>query len=137
MPIVLAHNDQSESDVVYDDRLGVSYEYPSRYRSLVIEGEHFVYYRGKLRADGTRQTPHYFGTGVIGPITRNGKLYTCEIQGYQPFNPVVPFKDAGHYLEPRANTLLRKLVGLHYRPGVRSIEQDAFDRICHYGMRGR
>lgn len=135
MPLILTQNERSESPVVYDDHLGISYEYPPRYQSLIDEGERFIYYRGKLRADGTRQTPHYFGTGVIGQIKKNGELYSCEVLSYQPFNPVVPFKIAGRYLEPGANTRPPRQVGLHYRPGVRWIDQGSFDAICRNGTR--
>ena len=52
MPLVLTQNELTESGHDYADRLGVEYEYPTRYRNLVRTGERFVYYRGRKRAAG-------------------------------------------------------------------------------------
>jgi len=135
MPLVLTQNEKSAAGVVYSDKLGVSYEYPSLYRSLVKEGEQFVYYCGKRREDDSTQMPHYFGTGMIGKITQSDGLYQCAIVDYEPFDPIVPFKTGDRYLEPEANTKISREVGLHYRNGVRRIDQEAFDAICGQGLK--
>jgi hypothetical protein len=135
MPLVFAQNEKSAAGVVYADKLGVSYEYPARYRSLIREGERFVYYRGKRREDDSTQVPHYFGTGFIGKITQSGGLNRCAIVDFQPFDPIVPFKIGGRYLEQEANTKISKEVGLHYRQGVRKIDQEAFEAICKQGLK--
>ena len=134
MALVLTQNEKSAADVVYADQLGVSYEYPARYRSLIQPGEHFVYYRGKRRADGATQVPHYFGTGVIGEVTGEDGMYRCAIGDYQPFENVVPFKIDGQYLEPDANGRMSKEVGLHFRTGVRRIDLKSFKAICKSGL---
>lgn len=136
MPLVLAQNEKSAADVVYADKLGVSYEFPAGYRSRIIEGERFVYYRGKRKEDDSIQLPHYFGAGVIGKTTPSGAgRYRCTIVNYQPFEPVVPFKIDGRYLEPEANKRPSRHVGLYFQRGVRPIGQDVFDAICKLGIK--
>ena len=58
------------------------------YRRLVLEGEPFVYYRGRKKKGGGGQLQVYFGTGVIGAIGRTQMIQNVsvrEIQNYQPF----------------------------------------------------
>ena len=98
-------------------------------------GEQFVYYRGKLSADGSLQVPHYFGTGVVGSITSSGKNFRCSIEAYQPFDKVVPFKSDGVYIESKANERPSREVGLHFQTGVRFIDQATFDRIVSAGIK--
>ena len=43
MPLVLTQNEATESGHAYADVLGESYEYPTRYRNRIREGERFVY----------------------------------------------------------------------------------------------
>lgn len=130
MPLVLTQNEKSAAAISYDDRLGTSYEFPTRYKKLVIPGQTFVYYRGKRSASGAVQIPHYFGTGTVGAVapTDDGRL-RCEILGYQAFPLNVPLKREGRYFEPGANGRSPKEVGLHFRTGVRTIDQAAFDEI--------
>jgi len=130
MPLVLTQNEQSAAAVTYDDRLGTSYEFPKKYQKLVQPGESFVYYRGKRPAAGGIQVPHYFGAGVVGAVTPtdDGRL-RCKVTSYRAFGENVPLKQDGHYLEPGANGRPPKEVGLHFRTGVRTIDQIAFDAI--------
>jgi hypothetical protein len=130
VPLVLVQNERSAAAVIYDDRLGTSYEFPKKYQKLVQPGEPFVYYRGKRSATGGTQVPHYFGAGVVGAVTPtdDGRL-RCEITNYRAFGKNVPFKQDDRYLEPDANGRPPKEVGLHFRTGVRTIEQKAFDHI--------
>lgn len=44
MPLVFTQNAATASGHSYADELGVAYEYPTRYRTLVHPGEPFVYY---------------------------------------------------------------------------------------------
>jgi hypothetical protein len=135
VPLVLAQNEKSAADIVYADDLGVSYEFPAVYRSLIKEGERFVYYRGKRKEDDSIQVPHYFGAGVIGKTTPGEDgLYRCAILHYQPFEPVVPFKIDGKYLEPDANKRPSRHVGLYYQKGVRLIDRETYDAICNLGI---
>lgn len=130
MPLVLTQNEQSAAAVVYDDRLGTSYEFPTKYQKLVQPGEPFVYYRGKRSATGGTQVPHYFGAGVIGAVTPTGDgRLRCTVKNYQAFSVNVPLKRDGRYMEPGANGRPSKEVGLHFRTGVRTIDQATFDAI--------
>ncbi|KHO22983.1 hypothetical protein [Mycolicibacterium setense] len=135
MPLVLTQNEKSAAAITYDDRLGTSYEFPRRYQKFVQPGESFVYYRGKRSATGSIQVPHYFGTGVVGAVTPtdDGRL-RCAITNYRPFAATVPLKQDDRYMEPGADGRLPKEVGLHFRTGVRTIDQKAFDAIVAVGL---
>ena len=122
MALVLTQNEKSAADVVYADQLGVSYEYPARYRSLIQPGEHFVYYRGKRRADGATQVPHYFGTGVIGEVTGEDGMYRCAIGDYQPFENVVPFKKLKKEPSPPGQKTATQLTELALKLAVAEVE---------------
>jgi hypothetical protein len=127
MALVFASNEASESGLEYDDRTGVSYEFPaSRYRQLVQSGERFVYYRGRRRSDGTRQPQVYFGTGVVGdiaPSVRAGRL-VCEVLDFHEFVEPVPFRRTdGSYLEPGGRR------SGYFQPGVRVIPEAVFEDI--------
>jgi hypothetical protein len=125
MPLVLTVNERSVTDRGYDDRIGVSYEYPRAYQQRVRAGECFVYYRGGRRTDASRRTPDYLGTGIIGEVRdseRTGRLI-CETLDYRPFAEPVLFRDeAGVYLEPHNSRL-------YFRQGVRRILQGPYERI--------
>lgn len=124
MPLVLAQNEVTESGHDYGDVLGISYEYPQRYRNLIRTGERFVYYRGRRTRTGPTQPQVYLGTGIIGPISpsRVGGLLTCLIEEYRPFPQPVPFKLGDSYLEAGASTFGRR-AGLYFRSGVRWISE--------------
>ncbi|WP_205866071.1 hypothetical protein [Mycolicibacterium flavescens] len=126
----MTQNEKSAAAISYDDQLGTSYEFPTRYKKLVVPGEAFVYYRGKRSASGAIQIPHYFGTGIVGAVspTGDGRL-RCNILKYRAFSLTVPFKRESRYFEPGANGRSPKEVGLHFRTGVRTIDQDAFNEI--------
>lgn len=132
MPVVLTQNEVSLSELDYADVIGEVYEYPARYRTLIQPGERFVYYRGRRHADGSSQTPSYFGCGTIGRVTDTGERYRCTIVDYQPFKRPVPFKSGDFYREPEANS--RTAVGFYYQVGVRTIDQHSFDEICEIGL---
>jgi hypothetical protein len=135
VPLVFTQNEVSLSDISYADVLGESYEFPARYRKLIQPGERFVYYRGGRRTHGSRETPVYLGAGTVGDVTEFGERFRCLIKNYEPFKHPLPFKDAnGLYREPEANN--RKAVGFYYEPGVRTIDQIAYDAICRAGTLG-
>ena len=123
MPLVLTQNEVTESGHDYADVLGVKYEFPFTYRKLVVEGETFVYYRGKRKAKGGLRTPSYLGTGVVGKVrdTADGSRLECSVKSFKPFDQPVPFKDGDRYLEKGARSL--KSPGLHFRSGVRKISK--------------
>lgn len=67
MPLVLVTGAATESGHVYDDVVGVRYEYPAMYRGMIAAGESFVHYRGggwPVVAAAHRSTS---GAGPWGP----------------------------------------------------------------------
>lgn len=130
MPIVLTQNEITESGHDYADVLGVSYEYPKRYWSIITAGERFVYYRGRRSAAGGTQPQAYLGVGVIGGIRESsspGRLI-CHVEDYQPFVTPLAFKVDGAYLESGAEAY-GSHSGLYFRSGVRRIRDDEFANI--------
>ncbi|WIM87432.1 hypothetical protein PT015_21745 [Candidatus Mycobacterium wuenschmannii] len=101
MPLVLTQNEVSVSDIDYADVLGMVYEYPSRYRTLIQPGERFVYYRGRRRANGSSQTPSYLGCGTVGEIAEFGERFRCTIEDFEEFKKPVHFKEGSRYREQR------------------------------------
>ena len=127
MPLVFAESEATAAGIMYDDRTGVSYQYPKRYRRIIQPGERFVYYRGRRKRGGGSGLQVYFGTGVVGaaaPDPSQRDRYTCEILDYYAFTTPVPFKDAGSdYLEAGAGRRG------YFQPGVRVISDENFTRI--------
>ena len=134
MPLVLTQNEETESGHSYDDVLGVRYEFPRRYERLVVPGARFVYYRGRRRLDGGIGPQLYLGHGVVGRVTdtRAGRL-KCAIEGFRRFDPPVPFKVEGDYLEQRAAEYGPN-AGLYFRAGVREIDDATYRRILRLGQ---
>ena len=132
MPLVFTQNEVNLTNIDYADVVGEVYEFPTKYRNIVEPGEQFVYYRGRRRADGSSQTPEYFGIGVVGSVFTVDDRFQCSISNYQPFDPPLTFKDGEGYREPVANT--RKSVGFFFQEGVRRLDQVAFDSICEAGL---
>lgn len=137
VPIVLSQNEVTESGHEYADVYGREYEYPKRYSRLVIPGTRFVYYRGRRSTGGQSRPPVYLGVGRIGQV-RDGPrdLLVCDIVDYREFPAPVVFKQNGVYLEPGANDFPSRSVGMHFRPGVRSIDDAVYARICMLGLTG-
>jgi len=104
--LILTENDISE----WDDKTGIQYHYPPKYKNLIKTGCKFIYYKGEDRENrfiGKRLTnkPHYFGAGEIGEIVenKNSNSYYAEIKNFTEFlNPVI-FKQDNLYFEPNAN----------------------------------
>jgi hypothetical protein len=124
---VLAENEATESGITYDDRTGVSYQYPKAYRRAIQPGERFVYYRGRKKRGAGRWPQVYFGTGIVGAISDDSHEPTrlvCEVLDYEPFLAPVPFKDAnGTYLEAGATRRG------YFQRGVRRISEAEFNAI--------
>ncbi|HWL76090.1 protein NO VEIN domain-containing protein [Microbacterium sp.] len=120
MPLILYSGDGPSRDgYVYDDRTGVSYEFPDSYLSRVLEGERFVYHQPRF----------YTGTGVIGRVvpSRNPGRSVCEILDWQPFDPPVPLKDPdGEYFEVDREA---GKANVYWAQGVRSLTESSFERI--------
>src|ERR1700679_563590 len=97
MPLVLSENEVTESGITYADKTGISYEFPKMYLRIIQPGQSFVYYRGRRKKSG-RQPQIYFGSGIIGEVTRANSVshrLNCEILNFRPFKTHVPFK-IGH-----------------------------------------
>lgn len=120
MPLVLySGGGPSRDGYDYDDRTGVSYEFPDRYLSKVVEGERFVYHEPRV----------YSGTGVIGSIVRSAfpGRNICEILDWQPFPTKLCLKDAaGEYFEIDRDAGQE---AVYWAQGVRLISEPSFDRI--------
>ncbi|TMQ06651.1 MAG: DUF3883 domain-containing protein [Deltaproteobacteria bacterium] len=127
MALVFAESEVTAAGILYADRTGISYQYPTRYRRLIQPGERFVYYKGRRRHDGSRAPQVYFGTGVVGtsePDAAAPDRLSCEILDYHAFLKPVPFKDAsGQYFETSADRRG------YFQPGVRKISDEEFARI--------
>ena len=127
MPLVFAENEETESGITYEDRTGISYQYPRAYRRIISPGERFIYYRGRRKKGGGRLPQVYFGTGVVGNIStdRNrGDRYVCEILDHAPFAAPVPFKKPnGEYFETGAERRG------YFQRGVRVISDADFQHI--------
>ena len=134
MPLVFAENEATESGISYEDRTGISYQYPSRYRRLIQPGERFVYYRGRRTKSGRRLPQIYFGTGVVGKVTRDPKAsnrFNCEVLDYCQFPTPVSFKnERDEYLETGAHRRG------YFQPGVRAISEEDFGYIIQVGQIG-
>ena len=128
MPLVLTINESTASGHKYNDKLGVSYEYPTIYRNVIQTGEHFIYYRGSRGRHDERITPAYLGTGVIGKISASqlvSDCLVCEVVDFEPFPIALPFKDsADRPFEPGGEA-----GGRFYQKGVRKITEDVLARI--------
>lgn len=129
MPLVLTQNEVTESGHEYRDELGITYEFPRRYESLIEPGTPFVYYRGRRRRGGRTGPQQYLGQGVIGAVTesRGGRLQ-CAVGEFKLFNPPVAFKIDGEYLESDA-AAYGPNAGLYFRTGVREIDTATYSRI--------
>ncbi len=128
MSLVLTINESTASGHKYNDKLGISYEYPTIYRKAIQTGEQFVYYRGSRGSNDERITPAYLGIGAIGKIAASqlvSDCLVCEIVDYQPFPIALPFKDSeGSPFEPGGEA-----GGRFYQKGVRRITDETFARI--------
>lgn len=121
MPVVLVTAEgKSSSGYTYDDRTGISYEYPLRYQGLIKSGEPFVYNISKLG---------YIGAGIVGQISNSetpGRL-VCEILQYTLFDTPVSLRDPdGIYYEPN-NALGQNKV--YWAQGVRPISTRGYEQI--------
>ncbi len=134
--IVLAQNEAYAGTVYgWKDVTGEHYQFPNQYRTRIVPGTRFVYYRGARRADGNRATPEYFGVGVVGDVYLDGdtahlaaplRRWNADIVEYVPFAYAVPFRDdAGVFMETGTNEVAKN----HWGVGVRAITEDRLQAI--------
>jgi hypothetical protein len=124
--LVLAANEVSASGHEYDDRTGISYEFPVRYQRLVQSGERFVYYRGRGTRSGRHQPQVYLGVGIVGEVhaATAGRL-RCDILDYRPFDEPLFFRSStGSYYEPAPAR-----GGYYWMTGVRLIDDGVYGSI--------
>jgi len=128
--VIITENDESQ----WDDKTGVSYNYPAKYNRILTPGTKVIYYKGKLKDKQFEDirlsnTPHYFGVAIIGDnyLDKNAskKEYYCDILTYQPFDKAVSFKMNGDYLEPIPESKKTN----YWRDGVREVKKNTFDKI--------
>jgi hypothetical protein len=126
MPIVLSTAEgKPRAGYVYDDRTGVSYEFPKVYDSLITVGERFVYHRPRIG---------YTGCGVIGVIQDSAKMgrRTCEILDYEDFEQTVSLKDAdGTYYE--ADPAYWPTGNVYWSKGVRPLGEERYEALLKAG----
>src|SRR5262249_10568892 len=130
MPLVLAENEATESGIHYQDRTGISYQFPKMYLRLIKPGERFVYYRGRKKVTGGRAPQVYFGIGIVGAVrvdpAHSGR-YVCDVLDYTPFpSPVFFRRGPSQYLESRAGRG-------YFQRGVRTISDTDFAAIVAAG----
>lgn len=127
MPLVFAENEETESGITYEDRTGISYQYPKMYTRMIRPGERFVYYRGRKRRGGGRALQVYFGAGVVGkvqPDPNHEDRLVCDVLDYWTFPTPVPFKDKdGVYFESGAERRG------YFQRGVRVVSETDFGRV--------
>ncbi len=130
MPVVFTQNFQTADGHSYADVLGRQYEFPPQYRSHVIPGEPFVYYRGRRGAPKGEPPYAYIGVGVIGEVGGPvDGLYVAAVEDFLPFDEPLPFKENGSYIEdvPRREGSAQ---GAAFRgTSVRPISDDVYRRI--------
>jgi hypothetical protein len=128
--VIITENDESQ----WDDKTGVSYNYPSKYNRILSPGTKVIYYKGKLKDKKFEDirlsnNPHYFGVAIIGDnyLDKNAskKEYYCDILTFQPFDEPVPFKINGAYLE----SIPESKKSNYWRDGVREVTKETFDKI--------
>lgn len=127
MPIVFTEvGGVARSGHLYDDRSGVSYEYPKRYKKIVLTGDRFVYHRPRVG---------YIGCGIIGHIADSdavGRL-TCEILTPASFEQVVPLKDpTGAFYEAP----MWRNGNVYFAQGVRRISERIYESMLSVAAGG-
>jgi hypothetical protein len=136
--LVLVTNDTvKDSQWGWEDELGVRYHFPNRYRNMILPGRRFIYYRGVLKADGSRrETPEYFGCGMIGEVIRDDRIaadqpktewqWFAQVEDFQLYRVPVPWRDTeGKLYEEIAKNL--------FQLGVRKLSRETYERIQRLG----
>lgn len=125
MPLVLVTDAPTLWESDYADIVGKQYEFPEQYRTYVLPGERFLYYRGaRGRARGA---VGYFGQGVVGdvrPSSKPGHLI-AKVEDVLIFGAAVDIRDpAGKYWETGSTR------GTNWANGVRRISEDVLQAIA-------
>lgn len=130
MYTVITENDESQ----WSDDEGALYHFPKRYLKHLSPGTNVIYYKGKLRNKKFSElrltdSPHYFGTAVIGRIypdlnsSKNDLFATIE--SFKKFtNPVLAKHMEGYY-----ETIPESRKNNYWRDGVRPINKEIHHSI--------
>ena len=124
MPLVFVTDAPTLWESNYADVVGVQYEFPVRYRNLVVEGDRFLYYRGSR---GAALGVGYFGQGVVGKIGSGVRAdhLLAAVHDVSLYAEPIAIKDSdGNYLETGSTT------GTNWANGVRRIDDVRFDSIA-------
>jgi putative restriction endonuclease len=133
MAVVIVENDLSQ----WEDETGSVYHFPSRYKSMLVQGMEVIYYKGRIKdkaftSERLSNAPHYFGKARIAKIdadTRNNKGdYFAFIENFVRFESAVPLKVNGTYLETIPATRVKN----YWRDAVRPISQLDYDAILSH-----
>lgn len=132
--LVITENDESD----WDDKTGLEYHYPSKYKGKIRKGVVVIYYKGRIKdlkyqSMRLSNEPHYFGTGIIGDIRSEfgtNNLF-AKILEFKMFNEAISFKEGDKYLEDKANDWKLSNPQANYFRGnaVREITTDEFIKI--------
>ncbi len=135
-PLVLSENEQYAGTVYgWHDVTGERYQFPNQYRTRIVPGVRFLYYKGVRRKSGPRSDPQYFGTGIVGDVypdestsdrPTQQRQWIAEIAEYVPFANPVAFRDAAGVLVETGTT---SVASNYWGVGVRPIEEDRFQAI--------
>lgn len=132
--LVITENDESD----WDDKTGLEYHYPSKYKGKIQKGVVVIYYKGRIKDQKYQSMrlsnePHYFGTGVIGEIRgeRGTNNHFARIEEFKMFNEAISFKEGNMYLEQKANEWKMSNPQANYFRGnaVREITKEEFANI--------
>lgn len=122
MPLVFVTDAPTLWESDYADIVGMQYEFPEQYRSYVLPGERFIYYRGSRG----RAAVGYFGEGVVGDIRPSARPahLIAKIHDVLLYDEAVEIKDAaGNYWETGSTR------GTNWANGVRRISDEVFEAI--------
>lgn len=80
----------SNSDAnIYNDEMFVRYHFPNEYKSLIKEGDRFVYYF----SDKNTNIKSYIGCGVVSELKKvDEKSYEAYLSNCFKYEPSIPFK---------------------------------------------
>lgn len=130
---IITENDISQ----WNDKTGVSYHFPSRYRQILQTGTNVIYYKGRIRNrkySNFRKSPnpHYFGVAKIGDVyfdKFNSSNFYADIIDYIPFATAVPNRDSnGDFFEQIPISKQKNF----WRDGVRETNEAVFKQILKY-----
>lgn len=130
MPLIFATGAPTASGHAYEDIYGVQYEFPTQYSGMVVEGERFVYYRGRrgaVRGGGSV----YLGDGIVGKsrASRNPGKRVVSLHDVTTFAEPLSFKAPdGTYWETGSTS------ASNWTSGVRRTTDEVFERIIEAGM---